>query len=87
MIIYLENTENPNNPEIQGILQSKPVTWQESIRKFYIRINRVYKHIIYYGWRFSEIHTYKLILFLMVLLSVLKVNNIIKKNAVVLLFI
>jgi hypothetical protein len=71
-----ENTKHPNNPETQPIVQSEETNWQETLYKYYIRINRLYKYITYYAWRFSEIHTYKLVLFIMVLLSVLKVNQI-----------
>jgi hypothetical protein len=41
--LYLENTENPNSPYSQQILQSKPETWQESLYKFYFQTNRLYK--------------------------------------------
>lgn len=73
-IFLIENTDHVNSPRTQRILQSEPKTWQESLYKNYLRVNRLYKHIIYYAWRFSEIHIYKLILFLMVLISVLKVK-------------
>jgi hypothetical protein len=55
---------------------SEPKTWQESLYKQYFRLNRLYKQITYYTWRFSEIHIYKLVLFLMVLTSVVKVKKI-----------
>jgi hypothetical protein len=71
---YSENTENPNSPETQQILQSEPQTWKESFYKFYLRANRSYKIIIYYTWRFAEIHSYKFVLLIMVLVSVLKVK-------------
>jgi hypothetical protein len=69
--ISLENTENLNN---QQILQTEPQTWQESLYKFYFRANRLYKQITYYAWRFAEIHSYKLVLLIMVLVSVLRVK-------------
>jgi hypothetical protein len=56
------------------MLQSKPQTWKETLYKLYFRANRLYKKITYYTWRFSEIHSYKLVLFLMVLVAVLKVT-------------
>ncbi len=71
----LENTENVNSPYSQQILQNQPKNWQESLYKFYFRTNRFYKQIVYYIWRFGELHSYKLVLFLMVLVSVLKVKR------------
>jgi uncharacterized membrane protein len=73
--LYLENTENPNSPYSQQILQSKPETWQESLYKFYFQTNRLYKKFIYYAWRFGELHIYKLVLFIMVLVAVLRVQT------------
>ncbi len=76
MPIYsLENTEDPNSSYTQRILKSEPKTWQESLYKLYFRGNRLYKQITYYTWRFAELHAYKLVLFLMVLTSVLKVTS------------
>ncbi len=75
MIYCLENTEDPNSPYTQQILQSEPKTWQDSLYKFYFRTNRLYKKIVYYAWRFGELHSYKLVLFMMVLVSVFKVNQ------------
>jgi hypothetical protein len=72
---YLENSQDPNSTFSQEILQSKPKTWQESLYKFYFRANRFYKKIIYYLWRFGELHSYKLVLFIMVLVAVLKVKT------------
>ncbi|CAF3346333.1 unnamed protein product [Rotaria sp. Silwood1] len=68
-----ENTENVNSPHSQQILKNEPKTWQESLYKFYFRTNRLHKQIVYYCWRFAELHSYKLVLFIMVLVSVLKV--------------
>ncbi|CAF1290006.1 unnamed protein product [Adineta steineri] len=69
-----ENTDNSNSVYTQQILESTPEIWQESLYKFYFRANRIYKKIIYYTWRFAEIHSYKLVLFIMVLVSVLRVS-------------
>lgn len=69
----LENTDNPYNAEALQILRSKPKRWQDSLYKFYFRTNRYYKKITYYAWRFSEIHSYKLVLLVMVLTAILKV--------------
>ena len=71
----LENTDNPNSVHSQEILKSDPQTWQETLYKFYFRANRFYKQIIYYIWRFGEIHSYKLVLFMMVLVATLKVKQ------------
>ncbi|CAF3646268.1 unnamed protein product [Rotaria sordida] len=68
-----ENTKNLNSPHSQQILKSEPKTWQESLYKFYFRANRLYKKIVYYSWRFAELHSYKLVLFIMVLVAVLNV--------------
>jgi hypothetical protein len=75
MMYCLENTEDPNSPYTQQILQSEPKTWQDSLYKFYFRANRLYKKIVYYTWRFGELHSYKLVLFMMVLVSVFKVKK------------
>ena len=64
----------------EEILNEKSETWQETSYKLYLRTNRLYKIIVYYAWRFTEIHIHKLIFFLMVLLSVLKVRRIFLKN-------
>jgi len=76
----LENSEHRNRPATQEIVKNEPKTWQESLYIYYFRVNRLYKQIVYYAWRFSEIHTYKLVLFLMVLISVLKVKEIFLEN-------
>jgi hypothetical protein len=75
IMFYLENTENPNSSYTEQILQGQPKTWQDSLYKFYFRTNRLYKKIIYYAWRFGEIHSYKLVLLFMVLVSVFKVKS------------
>lgn len=80
-IVYLENTDNPNSPHAQRVLRSEPKTWQESLYKFYFRANRVYKQITYYAWRFAELHSYKLVLFIMVLVAVLRVSRPISPRA------
>jgi hypothetical protein len=72
--LCLENTEHMDSPHIQQIVQSEPETWKESLYKFYFRANRIYKQITYYTWRFAEIHSYKFVLFVMVLVAVLKVK-------------
>ena len=71
---HLENTEDPNSAYAQQILGSKPNTWQEKLYKFYFRANRLYKRVSYYAWRFADLHSYKLVLLIMVLVAVLKVN-------------
>ena len=71
----LENTENPNSSYSDQILKSEAKTWQDSLYKFYFRTNRLYKKIVYYTWRFGEIHFYKLVLFIMVLVAVFKVKT------------
>ncbi|CAF2784263.1 unnamed protein product [Rotaria sp. Silwood2] len=68
-----ENTENLNSSHSQQILNNQPKTWQESLYKFYFQANRLYKQIIYYSWRYAELHSYKLFLFIMVLVSLVKV--------------
>ncbi|CAF4358409.1 unnamed protein product, partial [Rotaria sordida] len=70
-----ENTDHANNFHTQPILQREAKTWQETLYKFYFRTNRFYKQINYYGWRFAELHVFKLVLLIMVLTSTLKVNN------------
>ena len=62
----------PDPPETVPAESEK---WQESFYRIYLRTNGLYKYTMYYAWRFSEIHIYKLILFLLVLLSVYKVNE------------
>jgi len=74
MVFYLENTVDPNSTSSQQILESQPKTWQEYLYKFYFRANRLYKEIVYYLWRFGELHSYKFVLFIMVLVAVLKVK-------------
>ncbi|CAF1290556.1 unnamed protein product, partial [Rotaria sordida] len=68
-----ENTDHANNFHTQPILQREAKTWQETLYKFYFRTNRFYKQINYYGWRFAELHVFKLVLLIMVLTSTLKV--------------
>ncbi|CAF4228229.1 unnamed protein product, partial [Rotaria sp. Silwood2] len=68
-----ENSEHGNISHIQQNLESENKTWQDTLYKFYFRSNRLYKQIIYYGWRFAELHAFKLVLLIMVLASVLKV--------------
>ncbi|CAF1201689.1 unnamed protein product [Rotaria sp. Silwood1] len=75
----------PNGKNIQGApngtlkdihayaKENEIKTWQDKLYKFYFRTNRLYKQIIYYGWRFAELHAFKLVLLIMVLASVLKV--------------
>jgi hypothetical protein len=75
IIFYLENTEDPDSSYTQEILQSEPKKWQDSLYKFYFRTNRLFKKITYYVWRFGELHSYKLVLFVMVLVSVFKVKT------------
>ena len=74
MISLLENTENSDSPYTQQTLESEPKTWQDSLYKFYFRANRLYKKIIYYTWRFGEIHSYKLVLLVMVLVCAFRVS-------------
>ncbi|CAF5085061.1 unnamed protein product, partial [Rotaria magnacalcarata] len=68
-----QNTENVNSLHSQQILKNETKTWLETLYKFYFRANRFYKQIIYYSWRFGELHSYKLVLFMMVLVASLKV--------------
>ncbi|CAF1388784.1 unnamed protein product [Rotaria sordida] len=70
---FLENTDHANSFHTQQILQCEAKTWQETLYKFYFRTNRLYKQINYYGWRFAELHIFKLVLLIMVLISTLKV--------------
>ncbi|CAF1085642.1 unnamed protein product [Adineta ricciae] len=69
-----ENTENTNRLYTQQMLQSESETWQESLYKLYFRVNRRYKQVTYYGWRFAEIHSFKLVLFVMVVVSAIRVS-------------
>ncbi|CAF4212188.1 unnamed protein product, partial [Rotaria sp. Silwood2] len=68
-----ENTDHANSFHTQQILQCEAKTWQETLYKFYFRTNRLHKQINYYGWRFAELHIFKLVLLIMVLISTLKV--------------
>ncbi|CAF4296585.1 unnamed protein product [Rotaria socialis] len=68
-----QNTEHVNSLHSQQILKNETKTWLETLYKFYFRANRFYKQIIYYSWRFGELHSYKLVLFMMVLVASLKV--------------
>lgn len=74
-IVALQKT-----PIVRTVLTAKPLSTvshnhgKNRCTKFYIRANRLYKQITYYTWRFAEIHVYKLVLFLMVLTSTLKVR-------------
>ncbi|CAF1063941.1 unnamed protein product [Rotaria sordida] len=70
----IRNTKHSNSSRTQQILNSESKIWQESLYKLYFQANRFYKQITYYTWCFAEIHAYKLVLFLMVLTSVLKMN-------------
>jgi hypothetical protein len=74
-LFVLEHTEQPNSPDTLGMPNSGPKAWQESVHAYYSYVNRHYTRIIYYTWRFAEIHVYKLVLFLMILTSVLKVKG------------
>lgn len=71
---FSEDSIRENHVDREEILNKKCETWQETLYKLYLRINRPYKITMYYAWRFTEIHIHKLIFFLMVLLSVLKVR-------------
>ena len=62
------------------MLQSESETWKESLYKLYFRGNRRYKQVTYYGWRFAEIHSFKLVLFVMVVVSVVRVRNHVLRN-------
>ncbi|CAF0897645.1 unnamed protein product [Adineta ricciae] len=69
-----ENVAHANNTNIQRMFDGELKPWQETLYKLYFRVNRLYKQITYYTWRFAEIHVYKLVLFLMVLTAILKIN-------------
>lgn len=73
LYLPIENTKHVNNEATRQILDSEPATWIGYFHKYFLRYNRVYKQMIYYAWRFSEIHSNKFILFFLVLLSILKV--------------
>ena len=64
-----ENTEHSNSVHVQQVSTGVPQKWQESFSKQYFRVDRVSKEIIYYGWRFGELYTFELVLFIMVLIS------------------
>ncbi|CAF4903524.1 unnamed protein product, partial [Rotaria sp. Silwood1] len=67
--IHAYAKENLNNLD-----NNEPKAWHESFYKFYLQLNYLYKQIIHYVWRFGELHSYKLVLFIMVLISVLKIS-------------
>lgn len=75
-LMNLENTDNPNSAHAQQTLKGKPKNWQESLYKLYFQLNRFYKQLTYYAWRFAEIHVYKLVLLTMILVSALRVSTI-----------
>ena len=78
-----ENTERTNTEHDQAVLQRTAHNWQESFYQYYFRANRVYKHITYYAWRFAELHSFKVVLLMMVLVSTLKVKEQGKRSSLV----
>ncbi|CAM4812248.1 unnamed protein product [Rotaria magnacalcarata] len=68
-----ENTHNVSKTHTDQILNCETKTWQEKLYKKYFRTNRFYKQLIYYGWRIAELHTFKLVLFIVALTCAFKV--------------
>ncbi|CAF1149255.1 unnamed protein product, partial [Didymodactylos carnosus] len=69
-----ENVKNSEYRQSESILKTKATNWQESLYKLYFRLNRIYKKVTYYAWRFAEIHMYKFVLFAMILVATLNVS-------------
>ncbi|CAF1232591.1 unnamed protein product, partial [Didymodactylos carnosus] len=69
-----ENVRNTDYRRTESILKTKPTNWHESLYKLYFYLNRYYKRLTYYAWRFAEIHIYKFVLFIMILVATLNVS-------------